>query len=675
MVSVSQCINIEDAPLQLFQLSTMLAAEKLALKKKLKSELAHVRSATERIEVNRGRISSESEQQSLLVGKSNRVTSGKQLRQPERDKLAKNAESCVDDIVTVESKVKAAMPCSNKRPSRMQDVPVGKKRKLDSSVIQQCSTILKNLMNHPAGWVFNHPVDPVALNIPDYFSIISKPMDLGTIKSKLQKKLYLSTQEFAADVRLTFSNAMLYNPPSNNVHVMAKELYSAFNSRWKSLEAKWGGESTKVSQQSISNEKQKKTPIVRGLQKTSVVHVNPLPKRLMSSAERLKLRKDLMKISEGKIPEALLDFLRKLGLIGQKEERIDVDVDAFDDETAWELQRILRNCLGVRLAEVRSGGVTISCGLESFNKGFNKGNDTRHSCDSASVELPMSPGPCVSSSCRGHNELAQASCSDIDSDRSSSRDNRAFHNGVLNPGCVTNDREDTRMSKSDPDSEGAISTVDEEDVHPISHFTTAATVAASGEGSEDPLYDVQMSPSKALRAALLKSRFADTILKAQQKTLLNHGEKADPAKMQQEKERLERKQREEKARLEAQIRAAEVASRLRAEAELKMQREREREAARIALQKMEKTVEINENQEILKDLEMFGGYSQLDQLDNEALGGDIADGLEVILGSLEGGRNGNALERLGLFMKDDYMEEEEEEVLNGDVEEGEIGSC
>ncbi|XP_042483859.1 transcription factor GTE9-like [Macadamia integrifolia] len=674
MVSEHWCINLEEAPLQIFQLSTMLGAEKLALKKKLRSELAHVRFATERIEADHLKVSSESEQQLLLVVESNQITSGKQQRKSYRDELSKNSESCADDIVTVESKVEAAMPCSNKRPSRMLDGQVGKKRKMDISVMQQCSSILKKLMTHPSGWVFSQPVDPVALNIPDYFSIISKPMDLGTIKSKLQKKFYLSTQEFAADVRLTFSNAMLYNPPSNDVHLMAKELNSTFNLRWKSLEAKWSGESTKVEPQSISNKKPKKVPNARSCQKTSASSVNPLPRRLMSSAERQKLRKDLMEMTKGKIPMPLLDFLRKLRLIGQNEERIEVDIDAFDDETAWEFHRILKNCLDLRLAEVRSGGLTNHCGHDSLKKGFDKGNDTRHSCNPANVKLHMSPGACASSSCGGHNELAQASFSDIDSDRSSGRDNRTFHDGVLNPGCVTNDRANTRTSKSDPDSDGAVSTVDEENVQMISLPLTPSGVAASGEENEDPLYDGQMSPSKALRAARLKSRFADTILKAQHKTLLNHGEKADPAKMQQDRERLERKQREEKARLEAQIRAAEVESRLRAEAELKMQREREREAARIALQKMEKTVEINENQEILKDLEMFGGYSLLNQLDHEALGGVIADGFEVMLGSLEGGYHGNALERLGLFMKDDYMEEDEESVLNGDVEEGEIGS-
>ena len=42
----------------------------------------------------------------------------------------------------------------------------------------------------------------------------------------------------------------------------------------------------------------------------------------------------------------------------------------------------------------------------------------------------------------------------------------------------------------------------------------------------------------------------------------------------------------EKGRLEAEIRAAEAASRMKAETELKLLREKERAAARIALQKV-----------------------------------------------------------------------------------------
>jgi hypothetical protein len=42
----------------------------------------------------------------------------------------------------------------------------------------------------------------------------------------------------------------------------------------------------------------------------------------------------------------------------------------------------------------------------------------------------------------------------------------------------------------------------------------------SGDGSY--LHDEPLSPTKALRAAMLKSRFAGTIVKAQQKALLDH---------------------------------------------------------------------------------------------------------------------------------------------------------
>eukprot|EP00979_Chaetoceros_neogracilis_P000059 scaffold17_cov259-Chaetoceros_neogracile.AAC.11 len=95
-------------------------------------------------------------------------------------------------------------------------------------VKEKCQGVLKMLMTHDDGWVFNAPVDPVALGIPDYFEKVKKPMDLGTIQKRLDT--YRDVANFDRDVRRTFDNAILYNEPNTPVHEMGKglkELYSA----------------------------------------------------------------------------------------------------------------------------------------------------------------------------------------------------------------------------------------------------------------------------------------------------------------------------------------------------------------------------------------------------------------------------------------------------------------
>ncbi len=43
------------------------------------------------------------------------------------------------------------------------------------------------MFKHSHSWPFQHPVNTIELNIPDYFDIIKHPMDLGTIKKRLGK--------------------------------------------------------------------------------------------------------------------------------------------------------------------------------------------------------------------------------------------------------------------------------------------------------------------------------------------------------------------------------------------------------------------------------------------------------------------------------------------------------
>jgi len=96
-------------------------------------------------------------------------------------------------------------------------------------------------MNHSINKnMFNSPVDPVLLRLPDYFNVITTPMDLGTIKTRLSSFLYpplmlRDTNAFRSEVMLTFSNAKRYNPPHHLVHQAADGLLKEFLNDYKKL--------------------------------------------------------------------------------------------------------------------------------------------------------------------------------------------------------------------------------------------------------------------------------------------------------------------------------------------------------------------------------------------------------------------------------------------------------
>lgn len=102
-----------------------------------------------------------------------------------------------------------------------------------SSWMYTCQKILNHLFQRDQeGW-FTSPVDPIAMEIPDYVEIIKEPMDLGTVQENLTGKKYAQHEDFAKDVRLIFRNAMTYNEsPDHAVHQAAAALTKDFDEQW-----------------------------------------------------------------------------------------------------------------------------------------------------------------------------------------------------------------------------------------------------------------------------------------------------------------------------------------------------------------------------------------------------------------------------------------------------------
>ena len=94
---------------------------------------------------------------------------------------------------------------------------------------------------------FLHPVDPVALNIPHYTTVVKHPMDFFTVDRKLVASnpskpdpnpvnpRYYTAEDFIADVRLIFTNCTLFNGPDHPITAMGKRVEAVFDKQIKQM--------------------------------------------------------------------------------------------------------------------------------------------------------------------------------------------------------------------------------------------------------------------------------------------------------------------------------------------------------------------------------------------------------------------------------------------------------
>nr|XP_048303058.1 bromodomain testis-specific protein isoform X2 [Myodes glareolus] len=123
-----------------------------------------------------------------------------------------------------ENILKSVLPDSQQQHRVLKTVKV-------TEQLKYCSEILKEMLakkHLPYAWPFYSPVDVDALGLHNYYDIVKNPMDLGTIKGKMDNQEYKDAYEFAADVRLMFMNCYKYNPPDHEVVAMARMLQDVF---------------------------------------------------------------------------------------------------------------------------------------------------------------------------------------------------------------------------------------------------------------------------------------------------------------------------------------------------------------------------------------------------------------------------------------------------------------
>lgn len=156
-----------------------------------------------------------------LCAKCNRIKDSKEeqddklergLRRSKRDKSFAN-----DDDSDSEEEVHSKKRRSYRAESGRDDLP------LHNAMLQD---LLTEVMKHEASWPFLRPV--LQKEVPDYYDVISNPMDFGTIKYKLNMGEYMEDVQVMDDVALVFANCSTYNDSSSEIYSCALRLYEFF---------------------------------------------------------------------------------------------------------------------------------------------------------------------------------------------------------------------------------------------------------------------------------------------------------------------------------------------------------------------------------------------------------------------------------------------------------------
>ncbi|KAG0478777.1 hypothetical protein HPP92_013496 [Vanilla planifolia] len=454
-------------------------------------------------------------------------------------------------------------------------------------------------------------------------------------------------------------------------------------------------------------------------------------KKYLAPAEKLMLKKDIEKFPLCKMSSELLNFLRKNSLLRWIKNKVSIDIDKADGDTLWQLHEIMEasidartlkridkktaspkhviqketpssaHCVGqMTMAEKfrlkkcikeapsqRKPQKLLSSFKKSSQLGVNNDNacmkvdarrmkpvcgtndevncKTQANCkkqhlakgdgkSTAKYEYAidkLQPGPLPSSkdlsdkkdcSHDSHSDFTLPTLANVESERSSCVENLVQNTKIsdINSGehdCNLNVVVHGDRRSSESDGEKVLETVVCDDfgiflptfLLNCEIFLQTPDIALCTIDAQ--LCGEQLSPSKALRIARLKSRYVDTILKAQHKC-----ENHDQKRMQQEREILASKFQQEKEMIEAQIKLAEAAAE-KQKSEHKMKIQQEREASCLTFAK-DSAVMFNDLNKTLQELEKSCHSKE------------------------------NALRQLGLFLKDDELNDED------DWEEGEIHS-
>ncbi|KAK3294012.1 Bromodomain-containing protein [Chaetomium fimeti] len=106
-----------------------------------------------------------------------------------------------------------------------------------------CADLLSRMLSGPGFWTrvvgpFKDPVDPERDGVPDYLKVVKNPMDLTTMKAKMDARQYTDETEFLADMNQIFTNCYTYWRQQDPMWAACEKLQKSFEDKFGQMN-KW----------------------------------------------------------------------------------------------------------------------------------------------------------------------------------------------------------------------------------------------------------------------------------------------------------------------------------------------------------------------------------------------------------------------------------------------------
>nr|XP_033801418.1 transcription initiation factor TFIID subunit 1 isoform X2 [Geotrypetes seraphini] len=102
-----------------------------------------------------------------------------------------------------------------------------------SSILE---SIINDMRDHPNTYPFHTPVNGKV--VKDYYKIITRPMDLQTLRENVRKRMYPSREEFREQVELIVKNSATYNGPKHPLTQISQAMLDLCDDKLREKEDK-----------------------------------------------------------------------------------------------------------------------------------------------------------------------------------------------------------------------------------------------------------------------------------------------------------------------------------------------------------------------------------------------------------------------------------------------------